>query len=639
MKLKLAVSLAMCAAMSSPAGAQAPASQSPSQARERTPSTANAPAAAPEATRSEPPEPDPVAETRRLISVSLLITLANDARDYQNRLLRARVQARAADALWDAEPEQARQIFRRAWDDAGAADQEAARREEEARKKGGEGRGGLVIRATARNEVLRLVGLHDAKLADELLADLEGAIEREVADSAPAFAAEAGLPGLSPAEAARLDIAVQLAQDEHTQRALQLAGPALQKVTEQTVHFLANLRTRDAAAADREYAALLARSAANPASDANTVSLLSSYVFTPNFFVTVAHGGGARSNQLGALRPPAEFPAELRARFFQTAAQILLRPLLPPDQDATSSGRIGAYFTITRLLPLFERYAPKYVPEVRARLAALSTPEASARFVPGQNKLLTYGLSATAEEPQEVVDPGRVGDSAARDPLYADAAHLAATKGDIGARDLADRISDTDLRKQVRSYIDFVLVSQAVARNDVEKVLRLISTGDLTAFQRAWSLTEAARLLKKSDRPQALRLLDDAAAEARRIADGEPERVRALLAVAAQLQGTDTARTWQVVEEAVKAMNKAEGYMGAEGVINVRFRVGGNVVAKTINTPTASLSGLFSLLAKENFDLSLATAQNIQAPAPRASALISVARIALGARAGAPARR
>src|SRR5918912_1368548 len=80
-------------------------------------------------------EVDPMAEIRRTTAISLVNTLADDARMFRDPMLRSRVQARAADALWDTDKERARALFRRAWDEAEAADDEADRRVEEERQR------------------------------------------------------------------------------------------------------------------------------------------------------------------------------------------------------------------------------------------------------------------------------------------------------------------------------------------------------------------------------------------------------------------------------------------------------------------------------------------------------------------------
>src|SRR5438552_6446308 len=74
-------------------------------------------------------------EQQRALALSLLVSLANDARNFPDQKLRARTLSRIADALWEPDPEQGRALFRKAWDSAEFADQESARRYEEERQR------------------------------------------------------------------------------------------------------------------------------------------------------------------------------------------------------------------------------------------------------------------------------------------------------------------------------------------------------------------------------------------------------------------------------------------------------------------------------------------------------------------------
>src|SRR4051812_17938087 len=67
-------------------------------------------------TRAEKgPRPDPVASERRATAITLVTSLADEARGFRDEQLRARVQMRAADALWETDGDKARELFRRAW--------------------------------------------------------------------------------------------------------------------------------------------------------------------------------------------------------------------------------------------------------------------------------------------------------------------------------------------------------------------------------------------------------------------------------------------------------------------------------------------------------------------------------------------
>src|SRR5687768_15253220 len=68
---------------------------------------------------------DAEAEQRQEVAMALVVTLADEARSFKDQTRRARVQARAADILWERDPERARDLFKRAWDSADAADRKS----------------------------------------------------------------------------------------------------------------------------------------------------------------------------------------------------------------------------------------------------------------------------------------------------------------------------------------------------------------------------------------------------------------------------------------------------------------------------------------------------------------------------------
>ena len=76
-------------------------------------------------------EVDRIAKERRARARSLLISLASDARSFRDQTVRARTLARIADALWDTDVERGRELFRKAWEAAGSADQETVRKRQE----------------------------------------------------------------------------------------------------------------------------------------------------------------------------------------------------------------------------------------------------------------------------------------------------------------------------------------------------------------------------------------------------------------------------------------------------------------------------------------------------------------------------
>jgi hypothetical protein len=590
------------------------------------------------ATKKPAAEADPMAEVRRASAVSLVASLADDARAFRDPVLRARMQARAADALWDTDRERARALFRRAWDAAEAADREAESLTADERRG--------PPPPNVRREVVGLAAKRDQTLGEEFLTKLEESRKSEDSEVASAPAAtSAQLPGqrFNPdqppaAMTQRLSLAQQLLDGGDADRAMLFADPALYPVNTYGMAFLNSLREKNAQAADRRFASLVTRAASDPASDANSVSLLSSYVFTPHLYVTVQSDGRSHTRRWRENNsPPADLPAPLRDSFLSAAAGILLRPLPAPEQDRTSSGREGAYVVVTRLLPLFERYAPDRAALLRARqsLLAQDAPEQSGRT---DDQLLTRGI--VPEDPnrdrvQEALDRlGSAKTSGERDMVYFRAATAALDTDPERARELAEKIEDTDTRRQLIAFMAFQRVQDAVRGKRAEEALRLAHGDQLTPVQRAWGLTEVARLLAKSEPGRAAEALDEAAAEARRIDESSPERVSALIAVATQMALVDRTRAWELMTEVVKSVNALPEFAGEGGqmTMRVQFKNGG-AMTQNVNVESFDLAGVFDSLARDDFERAAALARSLKGESPRSIALLAVARSVLVKRA------
>ncbi|HKR01042.1 MAG TPA: hypothetical protein VJT09_10235 [Pyrinomonadaceae bacterium] len=579
---------------------------------------------------ARPARVDPLAEQRRNTAVTLLSTLAEEAKSYRDQTLRARVLARSADALWPGDTERARALFRRAWEAAVAADEESARRMEEDVRKQQQTSGAVAVTSppNVRNDVLRLAARRDRALGEEFLKKLEEAKEREAANNStnrdPWMA--------SASQVQRLRLASQLLQDGDTERALQYADPALGSVSVESISFLSALREKNPAAADQRYAALLQRAEVDPASDANTVSGLSSYAFTPFYYVVFEPRGGASQMARRALAPPPDLPADLRKAFFNTATQILLRPLPPPEQDTTSSGRVGKYFIIKRLLPLFEQHAPDRVEELRVQMTALMADVAE-RDRTGENRAVTRGIvpEDNSRDPMQAMEErlSRATDSAERDAIYADMASSLAGSGDPRGRELVSKIDDTELRQQTRAYADFEYLDDAIQKKDAQEAARIARTGELTHLQRVWGLTQAARLLVKTDRESAVSLLDEALTAARRIGGNDPERPRALTAVASGFIEADRSRIWELIAELVKAGNSAEGFTGDDARVTSVLRFKNGVVMRSANATDFDLLVVFRTLAKNDLYPAIEAAKNFTSEVPRANAILAISRAVL----------
>jgi hypothetical protein len=576
-------------------------------------------------------EAERIIKERRAQAQSLLISLAADAGSYSDQKLRARTQARIADALWDADPERGRTLFRKAWDAAEIVDQEGQRQMQEQIKQqqAKSGNSAVVGPPNVRGEVLRLVARRDRALGEEMLAKLKIEKAREATEASD----RARGTGAETPEAVsqRLSLARQLLETD-VERAIQFADPALGTLSREAIDFLSYLREKDAAAADRRFVVMVANAGNDLQSDANTVSVLSSYLFTPHTFVLFNDGGAHTMSSARGAGPVAVTPA-ITAAFFRAAAGILLRPQPPPGEDQTSAGPQGKYLMMKRLLPLFEQQAPKDMTEaIRAQMEALGAvvPEDLRQR---DDNSLREGIRPpqTSEDREKALQDrlDRAKTPEERDGLNLQLAMLFAQNGDMKSWDYVAKIDDSELRQNVRAYVDVTMTLKTLSNKDVERVLELVRTGELTHLQKAWALASAAKLLVKTDRERASGLIEEAAAEARRIDGSDPDRPRALMAVANAILITERGKTWDATYDAIKAANSAEGYTGEDGVLRI------SLLTKTISSTRSSsvedfdVLGIFADLAKEDYNRTVELARGFEREAPRANAVLAIARSVL----------
>ena len=580
-----------------------------------------------------PEEVDAEAAQQRTVAISLVTTLADEARSFKDQTRRARVQARAADVLWDTDPERARELFRRAWEAAETVDAETAKkRAEEMRRQQSQGEP-MVVRGgpSLRSEVLRLVAKRDRKLGEEFLKALDEAAEKERSEAATDQ--RLNNSGTRVGASARLQLARRLVEDGEIQRALEFAGPALDSVNVDVIFFLSALREKNAQLADSAYTTLLARVVRDPNSDANTISGLSSYLFTPFLYVTFERDGGSNQNRgRGPTPPPADIDPNLRTSFFKVAYQILMQPLPAPDQDHTSSGQSGKYLIIKRLLPLFEQYAANLAPGLRTQMTALAS-YVPAGLQQGENRAVNTGILPESSEGdpyqrmQERLDHATRSED--RDAIYADYAVSLTEDGDPRAKDLVDKIENTEMRKSVKAYTDFEATQLAVRNKDVTEIMRLVKTGDLTSIQKVWALTTAAKLVVASERSRATDMLEQALAESRRISGSDPDRARVLTAVAVGFGDIDRVRAWEILGEVVKAANGAEDYTGEDSRISSRLQTKFMVVMNQSNGEDFDLIAVFRHLARADLMRAIQLAKTFTGEAPRAVATLAIARSVL----------
>ena len=569
-----------------------------------------------QAQRKQPKsEVDKEREQRRATAVLMLQALAVDARSYADKPLRARVQARIADVIWTQDQEAARALFRRAWDIAEMLDEESptllapGQRSTGARPR---------PRARLRREVLQLAARRDFKLGEEFLARMTKDVGETKTETTQLSIAEIN---------ERLIIAGQLEEQNNIERALQFADPALTVVSERSIRFLVEVRDKNAADADQRFMSLLLNADTDPNSDANTVSLLTSYVFSPSVYLVVSRSGIPSSNTYPS-RLTQQINPTIRKTLFEVAARILLRPLQQIDQS--SAGRAGTHFIASRLLPLFERFAPQFVGPISAHLASMG-PEIAQKTSSNGEIDMNRGLTGTDrpsvdDELKDRLDRARNVDE--RDRAYAFAAMSAADAADPRARDLVDKIEDSETRKGIKTFVDYNLIGGLIRNKHADEALSQIRKSDLPITLRARFLTSVGALIVKNDRTRAIELFNEALTDARRL-EQTSDQAYLLLALLSQFSQIDPVRTWELSSETIKAVNRVSDFTGEnsdtaltlEGKFSIRLTT-------QLASPT-DLAEVFQSLGSENFYQALDASKTFVGDAPKAIAMIAVARAVL----------
>jgi len=285
---------------------------------------------------------------------------------------------------------------------------------------------------------------------------------------------------------------------------------------------------------------------------------------------------------------------------------------------------------------LFEKYAPpETTTALRAQLEALASV-ASNNARQRDDESLNRGLAPekpASDREQLLLDRiDRAKTSAERDQLNVQLALFLAGRGEMRARDYVDKIDDAETRNSARVYVDGLMASQAITRKDTDLALEFVRTGDLTKLQKSWLLAQAAKLLVKTDRDRALSVIDDAMSEARRIDASDPDSPRAFFGVTNALLTLNRARAWDTMSDAIKASNSAERFTGEDGHLTLRLITKGMNAVSSNPVADFDVAGVFEALATEDYERALELARGLKYEAPRANAVIAIARSVLEAK-------
>jgi hypothetical protein len=603
---------------------------------------------------------------RQQSAAASIIETAESARDIENDYFRVTVLALAADALWPFDELTARSLLTRAWEAATAFEkretEEFDNEEREAVARGEPAYLGSEPEdfTQARQYVISAAARLDARLTEQLIKELrESVASRRSKDEQRTDEAERRHNILDRVfsdhdfDQLRLNLSRSLIDEGDYKQAAAVVAPEIRVgFSTALVRFLIQFRETAPTEADALYLQLLGKTASDPNADANDVLLLSSYVFTPRVLAVVDAGGSVNFDtvyrvggaELTRVTASAQMPANVRESFFDIAAAILLHPSPPraPGAPNARGERAAIFFAIARLMPFFERDAPRFAPQLHARQQSLAAEmEAASR-----DSLSSFaGTDDLA--PDNPIDPmenilnsiKKISIADGRDSGRLSAVERAAhLKLWDRARTVASEIEDAEKRAAAfRLIAVFQVTSVADAFADDEdgdeRAAQFVQNADVPPLTRSLGYARTALLAsRKGKKARASELLGKAQMFAEQTDAGTEERVVALLIVAMSAEQFDAARAWPLVPSIVRAVNEVRNVSPDE--------ISGSFIATTLNSggedKTLSeelsdfrLDTFFAAMARHDFSRALAQARSLTNAPTRSLVVISVARGAL----------
>ena len=584
---------------------------------------------------------------RRSQAVTLLTETADKARTFDELFYRARIQMLAADALWSVDAQQARAIFRRAWEAATASDKADM---EEAARETGALPGAVALMTEARDQVLAKAATRDARLAELFLRDLA----REKDESSAARnepPRRTAWRELSASGARRLALGYELLKAGETRRAVEVATPLVNEgVSASLIAFIMSLRVQSVSEADALYLRLLERAATDPQTDANAVLMLSTPIISPGLLVVVDEFGSLQFRVLTPQPPITDIPVSMSmpkawTNFYKLAASVLTRPL-PPRDALTMQELVAGFYATGRLLPSMENSPwphAVYAPALRARHSELFNEiEASRREqVSSQfnlERLTPAGyvdpLRAQTEELAQATTPAEreviarsIVRTAVRNKFWDRARRAAAEIEDAGRRQSALTFI------QVHQIKDILLAYEDEKDDDFEGVAKFVREADVPPFAKAWGLAQTAVIAARKRDARTSRnvseLINEAETQAARVAAGTSERVAAYGVITASAARLDAPRAWELLREVVKAANAVEDFTGDDASLDLGADA--NAAGETedifhVEAEVFRLEEIFATMAHLDFDKALAEARALDGEVPQAFAVIAIAK-------------
>ncbi|HYH85584.1 MAG TPA: hypothetical protein VEX60_08875 [Pyrinomonadaceae bacterium] len=541
----------------------------------------------------------------------------SEAKAFDSPARRISVMTRAAELLWPFERQTARDIFTEAYD---LAVKDFRQQKDDMPMLSG---GVLIQKVDRRFEVMSAIARLDTAWARTLA---EGVAEerRRAMEESSGAGDTAGERGRSTVAENTLGLAQSLLPVDRVASLALARGSFRQPASFALILFLFKLAETDQPAADALYREAVAAYAERAAAD---LAYLAVYPFALSREpASVPVGMYYKAPQGFAPNP------QLRELFLETlfrqAERKFRMPEVAPLEDKNATSEQAQLLTmLTMLEPQIARLTPALLERaltLKGLAAASSTEQSRGRaedFARFAREYEDEGMfDRTAEQVERERDPAKRDFAIAKLVLSASgAAEFARAEGYLG------KVSDTDLREKLSSYLYFRWTQQSVAEGQLDDATRLSKKVVELDYRALLSFEIAGAALKElNDRARAVELLEAVAADALKAPD-TPEKARALLGVAHLYSEFDATHASQVLRAAVKVINTLPTPDFSGDTIGRQVGNKFFVMYAMYKVPGVRLENVFRELGARDFESALSAAGEIGEKPLRAAAVLGLA--------------
>ncbi|GBC76739.1 hypothetical protein HRbin08_00204 [bacterium HR08] len=547
--------------------------------------------------REEPSNP-------REAALETLSLLPDEIRDIERREQRLELIIRIADILRSEDPERARGLLTRAFQET--LSDEGGAKDDHWRGKW----------SALQRRIISRIAQHDEGLAKRLLDELH---ERS-----------ASAETTSSAQVSYVQFARGLIENHPDLAGYMVRRRMRTLLNWEGLLFLLDLREKARAQADLLFLDLTSQVASQGAGDVNELLLLYAYVFSPALPMQLTGEGPRMFSLPGYRRGPVD--SEMAVRFLQR----VIPPLLAPERYAGRGplwGPRGDFFFLSVILPHCHRFLPALADELERQRNLLA-----ALFPQGERASLERAASRPPSSLAPHPDGGedllekaeRATDPKVRDRLFFLALDRAIRKGNFEqAFEIAEKISP-ERRQEILSFVHYLVAERAIRAGNLAEALERVRRPMKPSLKAYLLALIAHRQFASDDPSEAMRSLIEAEQITRKL---EPDRVKAsLLLGLSVLHGLmNSPSAFLTLQEAVEVINRAKDFDGEVSLGNL-ITVGDFSFAYEVDARVFSFELPFSLLGARDFYGTMAFARALAHPVLRARAVIAACAGALKGR-------